>query len=233
MKRALSWSSVVIFAVSCGTSAPSPTPNSAREAPTMTSSVVLARHVRDLPYEKGTPPCRFTTLPAPVKSGGRVRLALFSLTGLAFNPSITPEQSRIIARQVSVPVMIDYFDAVTLEQEGSTGRLNQRTEAHFGIPSPAGEVAGMWDDPTWPSEEKRQNLRTRIYAALDVLLPIFADDNLPWTEEANKAAQVVRDYYPVAAEPGLWRYYEAEGREFFAWVAKRAPAAKAPMPWDL
>jgi len=140
--------------------------------------------------------------------------------------------------KVTAPMNVYYGDPATGELEKRV-RIDWREEvsggerSHFGIPIPPDGVVGHFSDPRWPPKERVELLRQRIYSALDVLLPFFADENRPWTEEANTAAREVRDFFPMAAEPGLWPYYNAEGKEFFAWVEKNAPPGRAPLPWEV
>lgn len=166
-------------------------------------------------------------LPVPAKRDGRVLLAGLHLLYPTVLPTIPREEFQRQLNEVRVPSLVSYADAITGEQLPTI----DGTEKHFGIPDPPNRLLGHYDDPTWLPEDRRDQLRARILAGLDVLLPFFADENRPWTEAANKAAEEVRDFFPLAAEPGLWPYYRAEGREFFAWLEKNAPPAKAPLPW--
>jgi len=166
-------------------------------------------------------------LPIPVKRDGRLLLAGLHLLYPTVLPTIPREEFQRQLNEVRVPSLVSYADAITGEQLPTI----DGTEKHFGIPDPPNRLLGHYDDPTWLPENRRDQLRARILAGLDVLLPFFADENRRCTEAANNAAAEVRDFFPLAAEPGLWPYYRAEGREFFAWLDKNAPPAKAPLPW--
>ena len=182
-----------------------------------------------------------STLPVPVRRGGRVHLAVLLRPAYIVQPS-TPEERRKV-NEVRAPGGIAYVDPIDGErtyfhpftQAPSHSPLDigspADVEKYFGIPAPAGGVIGMYDDAHALPKDRVETLRERILSALDVLLPFFTDDTRPWTEQATKAAQEVRDFFPLAAEPGLWPYYRAEGKDFFSWVEKNAPAAKAPLPW--
>jgi len=146
------------------------------------------------------------------------------------------DEAARIWNEVSTPTVIAYYGATSGTYSVEIGHLGPRTAAYFGVPDPPGAnpgngIVGHFDDPHWLPRDRAELLRRRILAALDVLLPFFADEARPWTDEANRAAREVRDFFPLAAEPGLWPYYKAEGKEFFAWVEKNAPPAKAPLPW--
>lgn len=110
--------------------------------------------------------------------------------------------------------------------------MGAQAEKYFGFPSPPGGVVGSYDDPGRRSSDRAMLIDERLHAAMDVLLPFFADEARPWTEEVTRAAREVRDFFPLAAEPGLWPYYEAEGKGFFAWVEKNAPPGRARLPWE-
>jgi len=132
---------------------------------------------------------------------------------------------------VNVPSQLLEVDVVTGEYVADTG-VSLNNNERFGIANPANGVIGHYNDPKWLPKDRLGTLRHRIYSALDLLLPFFADETRSWTAEANKAAQEVRDFFPLAAEPGLWPYYKAEGKEFFAWVEKNAPPGRVPLPWE-
>lgn len=215
----------------CRNEPPAPPVTSQGETSTMPSHTASSRSIRELPYESGPPPVRYVSLPVPVRRPGGLRLALFSITMPVANLNLSPEERALEANAVPVPDTVDEFDPVTLELVRTGGWLNQGRAQRFGIPDPAGQRVGRWDDPHWPPVEHRKLLRERIYAALDVLVPLFADESRTWTFEATTAAAEVRDFFPLAAEPGLWPYYRAEGKEFFTWVEKNAPPQRVPSPW--
>ena len=220
----------------CGHGSSGDTPTSGETMSTQgqtTTQSTSFRPVGALPYEKEDPPERFVSLAVPVRRATGLRFALFFISmGPVANPHTTPEERELELHSVSVPDAVAYFDPRTHVWDGSPGYLNQGRPSHFGIPDPPKYFVGRWDDPKWPSKDRRDLLRARIFAAMDVLLPLFDDPSRPWTEQANQAAREVRDFFPVAAEPGLWPYYKAEGREFFTWVEKNAPPAKVPLPWE-
>lgn len=181
---------------------------------------------------------RAPNLAVPVKRPAGLRIAVFQIyhpLGYAGEPVDEAVRER---DKVTSPLTVLYGDPVTgkkkpeecLELDWDPA-APRGARAHFGLPTPADRVIGHFSDPSWPPEDRRKLLNDRIFAGLDILLPFFADENRPWTEEANKAAREVRDFFPLAAEPGLWPYYKAEGREFFAWLEKNAPPEKAPLPW--
>ncbi len=171
------------------------------------------------------------TLPVPVKSRAGLRMAVLFVRAWTPDPSVSPAKAKEIVASVSIPRLVRHLDPVTGQLDEQSIYLQSGAE-RFGIPDPPDFIVGRFDDTRWPPPERREALRARIFTALDVLLPLFADQTLPWTEAANKAAQEVRDFFPLAAEPGLWPYYKAEGREFFAWVEKNAPPTKARLPWE-
>jgi hypothetical protein len=175
---------------------------------------------------------RRVSLPVPVRRSGNLCFALLLIGDVVARAGMTAQEAEREQQNVTVPVRVHYLDVSTGKLVDDTHQLNEQRATHFGLPDPPGFVVGRLDDPTRPPREHLEKLRQRILAGLDVLLPFFADASLPWTEEANKAAQDVRDFFPVAAEPGLWPYYKAEGREFFAWVEKNAPPARAALPWE-
>lgn len=176
-------------------------------------------------------PTRGVELPIPVKNKTGLCIAALQIA-FPVPIRVSKEEADRIQNKVSVPGEIVYVDVVTGEKVDSVGMGSLAlATAYFGIPSPPDDVVGHFDDPKWLPPDRLALLRARIFAALDVLLPFFADDNRPWTEAANKAAGEVRDFFPLAAEPGLWPYYKAEGKEFFAWVEAKAPAAKTALPW--
>lgn len=193
-------------------------------------------------------PYRPGYLPIPVRRGGAVQLAYFEI----YHPwAVARETAEAAERKIDLvtpPLLICYGDPVS-------GRLIERVtvdwneerpgnpKAHFGLPRPTGPgahigdtapipVIGHFSDPKWLPKDRVELLRKRIHEDLDVLLPYFADTSRPWTEEASKAAREVRDFFPIASEPGLWPYYRAEGKDFFPWLEKNAPPGKSPLPWD-
>lgn len=167
-------------------------------------------------------PFQAARLPVLVRRNGKPCIAALHLIMPTRWPGTPEAEARKVANEVTVPVYVVYVDARTGSKLGDTGYLNEARPAHFGIPDPAGQVVGHWDDPNALPQERIPVLVARIHAALDTLLPLYADENRPWTEEATKAAREVRDLFPLAAEPGLWPYYRAEGRELFDWVEKHA-----------
>jgi hypothetical protein len=177
-------------------------------------------------------------LPIPVKRATGLRLAAFQIYYPWAKADEPAEEGKRERDKVTAPMNVCYGDPATGKLEVRVG-IDWREEvagggrAHFGIPTPPDGVVGHFSDPQWLPKDRVELLRRRIYAALDVLLPFFADENRPWTEAANKAAQEVRDFFPLAAEPGLWPYYKAEGKEFFAWVERSAPPGKAALPWNV
>ncbi len=187
-----------------------------------------------LNYEHRAGADRRASLPVPVRRPAGLRLASFMLGGVWAKLGRSREETLRLENLITPPLSIDYLDPRSGEIVEDGPYLNEKRASYFGIPDPQtpdGEV-GRYDDPSRPPKERLELLRQRIYSALDVLLPLFADENTPWTEQATKAAQEVRDFFPLAAEPGLWPYYKFEGREFFAWVERHAPPAKAPVPWE-
>lgn len=172
-------------------------------------------------------------LAVPVRRFGGVCIAVLHIADPTIWPGTPASEIPRVKNEISPPENIVYWDARTndLVARIGTGAPAFREE-HFGLRDPDGQVVGHFDDPSWLPKARLDLLQRRIFAGLDVLLPFFADEHLPWTEAANKAAQEVRDFFPLAAEPGLWPYYKAEGREFFAWVEKNAPPGKARLPWD-
>lgn len=213
--------------------------NSMDSAPSTTTAsssgkLLLSASIR-LSWGDGGP-VRPGELPVPVNCKTGLCLAAFELSAPPWLPSHPRAENERAANEVSIPMRVVYVDARSGEMVDATGPgydlFNVSAPKHFGIPNPPDRIVGHFDDPTWLPKERRQLLRDRILAALDVLLPLFTEQTRPWTEEANKAAQQVRDYCPLVAEPGLWPYYKAEGREFFAWVEKNAPPGNAPLPWE-
>jgi hypothetical protein len=182
-------------------------------------------------------PVQAALLPVPIKRAGSIYVAAFELAWPTPRPNMPSDEVRRIRNDVSIPMRVLYLDPLTGNKVDSTGPgydlYNRSAPEHFGIANPPGRIVGHFDDPNWLPPDRLAMLRERIFAALDVLLPFFADENRPWTEAANKAAREVRDFFPLAAEPGLWPYYKAEGKEFFAWVDRSAPPGKAALPWDV
>jgi hypothetical protein len=190
------------------------------------------RPSRELSYGQHYGAQRHVSLPVPVRRPTGVHLALLLIGDVVAHRDVTAAQAADMSKEVTVPFSIHYLDPQTGTVASGGMPLNDDGPAYFGIPAPPTGVVGRLDDPKWLAADRIDLLRQRIYAALDVLLPFFADENRPWTEEANRAARDVRDFFPLAAEPGLWPYYKAEGKDFFAWVEKNAPPAKAPLPWE-
>jgi hypothetical protein len=160
-------------------------------------------------------PSRRAEFPIPVRRGGRIKLVLMNL---AFSGT-----DGDALNNVGYPIQILEVDVLTAEY----------AERPFIIPEhhPTG-IVGRFDDPNTLPPQRRAMLSARVYAALDRLLPLFATEpSTPWTKEAQEAARDVRDLFPYAAEPGLWPYYEAYGRDFFAWAEQHAPAGAARLPW--
>jgi len=177
-------------------------------------------------------PFQAARLPVLARRNGAPCVAALHLRLPVRLPDTPEAEARKAANEVSVPVYVVYVDAKSGAKLESTGFLNADRQAHFGIPDPKDEVVGHWDDPQALGQERVNALRARILAAFDVLLPLFADQDRPFPEDAYKAAREVRDFFPLAAEPGLWPYYKAEGRDFFAWVERHAPPAKTRLPWE-
>ena len=176
---------------------------------------------------------RAGSLPVPVRRANAIQLALLMAVGDSVaRVDIPPAEAARMKNEVLVPAFVWYIDAASGEPREQTPYFNERSSSYFGIPDPPKKIVGHLDDPSWFAENRVTQLRLRIYAGLDTLLPFFVDESLPWTEEANKAARDVRDFFPLAAEPGLWPYYKAEGKELFAWVEKNAPPGKARLPWE-
>ncbi|MFO0592174.1 MAG: hypothetical protein U0441_31815 [Polyangiaceae bacterium] len=188
-------------------------------------------------------------LPIPVKRHGAVQLAYFQLAGRWASVDETKEEAIREDDKVTPPVVISYGNPFTGER-ADTFYPDWRDEhpgnpkSHFGLPTPksvdkpqrdypTAPVIGHFSDPKWLPKDRLEILRKRIYEGLDTLLPFYADEHRPWTEDANKAAREVRDFFPIASEPGLWPYYRAEGKDFFAWLEKNAPPGKAALPWDI
>jgi len=193
---------------------------------------LLSLYARPLGAEPLVP----VLLPVPVRRNKGPCWAILLTTGVVSNPRRTKQEYEREVNEIWNPAGIMYYDAVGGQFVEENPNHNERLEAYFGVPRPEGAkhffyVVGRRDDPKWTPTDRRDQLRVRILAGLDVLLPFFADENRPWTGAANKAAEEVRDFFPLAAEPGLWPYYRAEGREFFAWLEKKAPPAQAPPPW--
>lgn len=185
------------------------------------------RSVQSIPvpqYPVNIVPSRRAYFPIPVRRQGALRLSLFNL---AFSGRKIPEEQN----EVGAPTQMLEIDVVTGEYVADTG-VNLDRKERFGIADPPMGVVGHYDDPHRPPPDHLKALRFRIYFSMDLLLPLFAEQDRPWTEEANRAAREIRDFFPLAAEPGLWPYYKAEGKEFFAWVEKNAPPEKAVLPWD-
>lgn len=200
---------------------------------TMTEvQAVRFRPMREMPYGQHFGSNRTVTLPVPIRSPAGLRLALLLIGDVTARAGRTPEEAARESQSVTVPWSVHYLDAITGELAGQTLELNEDRARHFGLPDPAGYVVGHLDDPNRLPEARVEKLRQRVLVGLDTLLPLFADEHLPWTDDANKAARDVRDFFPLAAEPGLWPYYRAEGKEFFAWLEKNAPPGKARLPWD-
>lgn len=190
-------------------------------------------HVERLGWE----PFRTALLPVPVKRPSGLRWAVLQYGAVVSNPNLTAVDYERAWNEIENPCSILYYDAVTAQFIEQNPNFNEHLEAYFGVPRPPGAtgcfyVVGHHDDPRAPPKDRWEQLRQRVFMAFDVLLPLFTDPNRPWTDDANKAAREVRDFFPLAAEPGLWPYYEAEGREFFAWVERNAPPGKAALPWE-
>lgn len=177
-------------------------------------------------------------LPVPVRSRGQTVIAALHIASPTRFPNTPEEVARRQANEISTPLYVVYWSPrsgqkLWVEPEMGPGfDRDAWLVQHFGQRPGKDHIVGRRDDPGAISKDRAEMLRQRICAALDVLLPLFDDPSLPWTEAANKAAREVRDFFPVAAEPGLWPYYQAEGRELFAWVEENAPPGRAALPWE-
>lgn len=187
-------------------------------------------------------------LPIPVRRKGTVQLAYFEIYGRWALPKETKEEALRENDKVTPPLLVSYGDPFTGAPIDRV-QIDWRDErpgnpkAHFGIAAsairgeqprdfPTAPVIGHFSDPKWLPKDRLEILRKRIYEGLDILIHFYADEARTWTEDANKAAREVRDFFPIASEPGLWPYYRAEGKDFFAWLDKNAPPGKATLPWN-
>lgn len=184
-------------------------------------------------------PSKDAALLVPRRDGDRWTWSAFQISSVCIireegeTDAHLEERARRNRNEVSAPWQVVPLDPVTGEIAGPKFYMNAaRRLERYGLPDPPGWIVGHLDDPRWLPPDRVEMLRARIYKALDVLAPFFADEDRAWTEAANVAAQEIRDFFPLAAEPGLWPYYQAEGKEFFTWIEKNAPPAKAPLPWD-
>ena len=226
---------ILLTAPSCerGTTEPIATGPHTTSDSMSTDTSLRFRTMASFPYDRRMGILVHASLPVLVRRPQGVLVALLCIPrGTMARLDTTPEERARAHQEVQVPQQVHYLDPSTAVIVEDTRYLNERRAAHFGIPDPIGQVLGRFDDPHWPAKDRVTALRHRIYAGLDVLLPLFADEHLPWTEEANMAAREVRDFFPIAAEPGLWPYYRAEGRELFGWLERNAPPGKARMPWE-
>lgn len=185
-------------------------------------------------YDYG--PYQVAELPVPVRRPQGLRVAVFHIYDPLFKPHASKEEETRERDKVTAPMLVCDGDPVFgrrdhCERIDWTDDSPSSARARFGFSPPADGVVGHFSDssPWW--QERMVELRPRIYADLDVLLPFFAEPSRPWTAEATRAAQEVRDLFPLASEPGLWPYYKAEGKDFFAWLDTHAPPEKAPLPW--
>jgi len=169
-------------------------------------------------------PSRDVSLPVPVRRDGQVRLAFMNL-GVTGPWREDYDKKRHFVFAPSQVREVDLATGRTLLHPWS------ENEKLFGIANPPDGVVGCDDDPTLPPREGRLVVLARVYVAMNVLIPFFADETRELSSEAVNAARDVRDYFPFACEPGLWPYYKALGQTFFAWAERIAVREKAPLPW--
>jgi len=91
---------------------------------------------------------------------------------------------------------------------------------------------GFADDPAQPlgqfglhegwTYETYDQRHAQLLASLDTLAPQFALQNLRPDERTVTAARHFLQLFREVSEPPLGRYYEAVGRDFFAWVRQTA-----------
>jgi len=190
------------------------------------------RQLRDIATRTPSRPVYFAI---PTRREGVFVAAVMLTGGNMVLPNYTAEEKEFIRNGIVIPGQIIFVWP-------GTGKIQEdvypvRPE-HFGLPIPSEQtvgrftesIVGRYDDLRQPPEASREPLRNRIYDALDVLLPLFADD-AAMGPEALKAAQEFRDLFPHACEPGLLPYYKVVGKDFFAWIEEKAPPGKTPLPW--
>jgi hypothetical protein len=164
---------------------------------------------------------------------------VFQLEGDVPRIGSDPAEVTKSLNEVRNPTYVLYF-GIQKETLFDPGDMNEKAAEHFQIADPPEAkngryVVGHFSDPPPDglSKDQIEILRNRVLTALDVLVPLFlsVDPNMTWPDEANRALQEIRDFFPLVAEPGLWAFYRAEGKEFFLWVAKQAPREQALFPW--
>jgi hypothetical protein len=142
-------------------------------------------------------------LPLPVRRDGTVRLAVLVA------PVVIGTRE---GTAISVPTHLGEFDL----GNGQLIRLRAVKPEDFRQATPSNGRLGFYHPEI--SFERTAQLREELFADLDVLIPAFANNQLPPGADAVGAVRRFRQNFQLLREEPLDPYYRAVGAEFFAWL---------------
>jgi len=163
--------------------------------------------------------------PVPVPGAKGLRVAFFYCTAMIIRPGE--------GLQLLTPSYVAFLDATTGEFE----LLKAVVPGEFGQKHKEDEILGKY--LTLPERMAAEFLTRQVllYQAYDALLPAFAVDQADVPPQAKKAAREAQDVqkaavqfrslFPAVTEGPLQGYYQALGKDFFAWLNRLAPEADA------
>ncbi|EYF01317.1 Hypothetical protein CAP_8471 [Chondromyces apiculatus DSM 436] len=92
------------------------------------------------------------------------------------------------------------------------------TPKDFQQPHAIHQVIGTYEIPSHLSRQQFIELREALYRVYDLTMPAFRSGPRDALPEVRDAARSFLQLFPQVAEQPLLLYYQAAGREFFAWL---------------
>jgi hypothetical protein len=157
-------------------------------------------HADSLPIEY-----RFS-LPIPAEPGAKLKVAfLFSLSRLApgYGAWMLPPSYRVLMDAQTAGFIV--LESVTPET--------------FGRHDPPNEFLGAFNLPPGMTGDDYKAQEARLFEVYDLLLPEYAAGSAASREIKYLADEFV-NLFAAVMEPPLAPYYEAAGKQFFAWLRR-------------
>jgi hypothetical protein len=150
------------------------------------------------------------SLPIPIRRNGRLFVAFL------FVPTVKKPGAPV---QLGAP---DYIATLRV----SDGRLEslQSLEADptGALPADPSHSIGTFGLPDKMTAEEYVKRQAELFAAYDVLLPLFERPEDAVGQNGRDWARYFQDLFQAVSEPPLRPYYESFGAEFFRWVSQAA-----------
>lgn len=142
-------------------------------------------------------------LPLPIRRDGGIRLAIIAA------PVVLGARE---GTAIGVPTHVGEFDL----SQGELRDLRQIKPSEFGQVSPPDGRLGFYR--TELTFQQTKELRAELFTDLDVLIPLFARNDVSVPASKLESARDFRRVFRILREEPLDPYYRGVGGEFFAWL---------------